>query len=181
MLVGQEARRRSWSAAAPGRSVSLPADGRPAVGTAQRHELRIEAVPRSQGRYSTSAVPSPRCRNPRQVRKRRHVHDDMHGTFALAIASSSSRTPDSVLRLLHRERDEVVFGRLDRVGPSAESLPGSFHECTSTSPSFPLTGMRTRAPAVLNASTSAGRQTSVALWPAARILVARREPYEAPR
>ena len=39
---------------------------------------------------------------------------DMQGTFAFATASSSSRTPGAaVLRLLHGQCDEIVFGRID--------------------------------------------------------------------
>ena len=42
-------------------------------------------------------------------------------------------------------------------------------------------GMRTRAPSLLKASASAGRQASFTVWPAASSLMASREPYEAPR
>jgi hypothetical protein len=56
------------------------------------------------------------------------------------------------LRLLHRQYDEIVVGRVDRINLRESSSIGSF---------LPLIGKRTRAPSWLNASTSAGRQTIV--------------------
>jgi hypothetical protein len=102
---------------------------------------------------------------------------DMHGTRALATASSSSRTPGERYcgSCIASTTRSYCAGLMPAV-PSAESLPGSFRESTSTSPSRPLTGMRTRVPLVLMASASAGRQISFTVWPASSSLVASREP-----
>src|SRR5690349_21127436 len=107
---------------------------------------------------------------------------DMHGTLAFAIASRSSRTPGERYcgSCIASATRSYSFG-LMAAGTSAESLPGSLRESTSTSPSRPLTGRRTRVPSLLMSSASWGRQTSFTLWPAMRSLVASSDPYEAPR
>jgi hypothetical protein len=55
-------------------------------------------------------------------------------------------------------------------------LPGNFRESSSIGSFLPLIGSRTRAPSLLNASTSAGRHTIVILWPPNNSFVARSEP-----
>ena len=106
---------------------------------------------------------------------------DMHGTRASAVRRSNSRT------LLARYCGSCI-ARPTRSnaagstasGAAAESLPGSWRESISIKPSRPLIGMRTRVPSRLINSASCGRQISVTVWPAARSLLANKEPYEAP-
>jgi hypothetical protein len=102
---------------------------------------------------------------------------DMHGTLARATASMSSRTPDerycgSCIASPTRSYSDGLIAP----GPSAETLPGSLRESISTSPSLPLTGIRTRMPSLLINSASAGRQTSFTAWRANRSLAASTEP-----
>src|SRR5258707_15026215 len=106
---------------------------------------------------------------------------DMQGTLALATASSSSRTPGerycgSCMASATRWCSEGLTPAV----PPADILPGSFFELISTSPSRPLTGMRTIAPSLLIRSASAGRHTRCTACPASASLVPRSEPYEAP-
>src|SRR6266581_2393342 len=106
---------------------------------------------------------------------------DMQGSLALATASSSSRTPGerycgSCMASATRWCSEGLTPAV----PPADILPGSFFELISTSPSRPLTGMRTIAPSLLIRSASAGRQIRCTACPASASLVPNSEPYEAP-
>jgi hypothetical protein len=102
---------------------------------------------------------------------------DMHGTLALATASSSSRTPGerycgSCIANATRSKS----AGLNAVVPPADNCPGRFFELTSTSPSRPLTGRRTMAPSLLINSASAGRHTSFTVCPASASFVPSNEP-----
>src|SRR6185437_12219558 len=66
-------------------------------------------------------------------------------------------------------------------GVAAASTPGSAFEATSSGASRPLSGKRTRVPSRLMSPAVAAVQTSVTRWPAMRSLVAKSDPYEAPR
>src|SRR5258705_13683115 len=107
---------------------------------------------------------------------------DMHGTLALATAASNSRTPGerycgSCIASATRWESDGFTPAV----PPADILPGSFFELISTSPSRPLTGIRTIAPSLLISSASAGAHTRCTACPASASLVPRSEPYEAPR
>src|SRR5947209_20535016 len=106
---------------------------------------------------------------------------DMHGTLALATAASSSRTPgERYCGSCMASATRWYSAGLTPAVPPADILPGSFLELISTSPSRPLTGMRTIAPSLLISSASAGRQIRCTACPARASLVPRSEPYEAP-
>ena len=50
---------------------------------------------------------------------------DMHGTFAFADrVEQLAHAGRAVLRLLHRERDEIVVGRIDVAGAAGRQLAG---------------------------------------------------------
>ena len=102
---------------------------------------------------------------------------DMHGTFAFATASSSSRTPGERYcgSCMPRTTRSCPAG-LASTGVHAESLPGSLRDSTWTSLSRPLTGRRTIAPSLLNNSASAGVQTIFTVCPASSSLVASSDP-----
>ncbi len=102
---------------------------------------------------------------------------DMQGTLALATASSNSRTPAERYwgSCIARTTRSKSAGSAD-AGPPAVSFPGSARESSSTNPSRPFTGMRTRAPSLLMRSASAGRQINLTVWPASTSLMASSEP-----
>src|SRR4051812_6466007 len=106
---------------------------------------------------------------------------DMQGTFDFATASSSSRTPGERYWGSCMASETRSNARGSTSVPTAETLPGSAFEFTSTSPSRPFTGMRTMAPFSLMSFASAGRHTSVVSWPARASFTPSSEPYDAPR
>ena len=107
---------------------------------------------------------------------------DMHGSFAFATPSSSSRTPlERYCGSCMASTTRSYPASLIALGTSALSFPGSLRESTSRGPSRPFTGSRTRVPSLLMSSASAGTQMSFASWPAANSFVASRDPYEAPK
>ena len=88
------------------------------VGAAQRHELRIEAVPHRRHRCSSSRMALASRPGMRfEVRQRRHVHDRhaRHLGFGHRI-EQLAHAGRAILRLLHRQRDEIVVGRIERRG-----------------------------------------------------------------
>ncbi len=102
---------------------------------------------------------------------------DIVGFRLFATASSSSRTPGerycgSCIASATRSKSDG----LTSPGPAADSLPGKLRELSSMGSLRPRIGKRTRAPSLLKASTSAGRQTIVILWPPNSSFVARSEP-----
>ena len=102
---------------------------------------------------------------------------DMQGTRDFATLSSSSRTPGErycgscIARPIRSNADGFTSA-----GPAAETLPGNLRESISTGSLRPRTGIRTRKPSALIRSASAGRQTSVTLWPANIIFDASSDP-----
>ncbi len=71
---------------------------------------------------------------------------DMQGTRDLATASSSSRTPgEPILRLLHRQADEIVVVRIDAGGAAGGHLARQLARIRASTGSLrPFTGKRTR-------------------------------------
>jgi hypothetical protein len=97
------------------------------VGAAQRQKPRLEIVPDIGVGVAGAQRLGRQPRDPLQIREGRHVHDrharharPCHGVEQLA------HTRRAVLRLLHRQHDKIVIGRVDRRRPGGFEVPRQF-------------------------------------------------------
>ena len=92
---------------------------------AKRHQARLEALPYQRIGVGLLQLHVRQRRNSLEIGQRRHVHDRKTGQPRLG--DLDHQDPDrvvGVLRLLHRQTDQIVTGKVDIPGRARVQFPG---------------------------------------------------------